>query len=66
MLSEYSVNSCENSMSKEEAFWDIIACSLAQVDRRFRGAYCLCRQEDVFMCYDRCHDMVMKELGFVG
>jgi hypothetical protein len=26
---------------KMTAFWDIAPCSLAEVDRRFRGAYCL-------------------------
>jgi hypothetical protein len=28
------------------AFWDIAPCSLVEVDRRFRGAYCLHYQGD--------------------
>jgi hypothetical protein len=28
------------------AFWDIAPCSLVEVDRRFRGAYCLHHQDD--------------------
>jgi hypothetical protein len=31
---------------KIRAFWDVAPCSLAEVDRRFRGAYCLHRQGD--------------------
>jgi hypothetical protein len=27
--------------TKMTAFWDIEPCSLVEVDRRFRGAYCL-------------------------
>jgi hypothetical protein len=30
----------------ERAFWDVTPCSLAGVDRRFRGAYCLHHQGD--------------------
>jgi hypothetical protein len=30
---------------KIRAFWDVAPCSL-RVDRRFRGAYCLCHQGD--------------------
>jgi hypothetical protein len=32
------------------AFWDIAPCSLVEVDRRFRGAYCLrhCPDGDYF------------------
>jgi hypothetical protein len=26
---------------KMTVFWDVAPCSLAEVDRRFRGAYCL-------------------------
>jgi hypothetical protein len=26
---------------KMTTFWDIAPCSLVEVDRRFRGAYCL-------------------------
>jgi len=26
---------------KMTAFWDVPSCSLVEVDRRFRGAYCL-------------------------
>jgi hypothetical protein len=32
---------------KIRAFWDIATCSLAGVDRRFRGAYCLHYQSDI-------------------
>jgi hypothetical protein len=28
---------------KTRAFWDVVQCSVAEVDRRFRGAYCLQR-----------------------
>jgi hypothetical protein len=28
------------------AFWDIALCSLVEVDRRFRGAYCLHHRPD--------------------
>jgi hypothetical protein len=28
------------------AFWDIVPCSLIEVDRRFRGSYCLHHQGD--------------------
>jgi hypothetical protein len=28
------------------AFWDTVPCSLVEVDRRFRGAYCLHHQGD--------------------
>jgi hypothetical protein len=31
---------------KTRAFWDIAQCSLAEVDRRFRRAYCLHHQGD--------------------
>jgi hypothetical protein len=31
---------------KMTAFWDIVPCSLVEVDRRFRGAYCLHHQGD--------------------
>jgi hypothetical protein len=31
---------------KVTAFWDMALCSLVEVDRRFRGAYCLHRQGD--------------------
>jgi hypothetical protein len=31
---------------KIAAFWDIAICSLVEVYRRFRGAYCLCHQSD--------------------
>jgi hypothetical protein len=26
-------------------FWDVAPCSLAEIDRRFRGAYCLHHQD---------------------
>jgi hypothetical protein len=29
---------------KMTVFWDVAPCSLAEVDRRFRGVYCLCHQ----------------------
>jgi hypothetical protein len=32
---------------KMTAFWEIAPCSLVEVDRRFRGAYCLHHQGDV-------------------
>jgi hypothetical protein len=32
-------------------FWDIAPCSLVQVDRRFRGAYCLHPQGDETSVY---------------
>jgi hypothetical protein len=28
-------------------FWDVAPCSLVEIDRRFRGAYCLHHQGDV-------------------
>jgi hypothetical protein len=31
---------------KTTAFWDIAPCSLVEVDRRFRGAYCLLHHGD--------------------
>jgi hypothetical protein len=31
---------------KMTAFWDIAPCSLIEVDRRFRGAYCVHHQGD--------------------
>jgi hypothetical protein len=31
---------------KMTAFWDIAPCSLVDVDRRFRGAYCLHHQSN--------------------
>jgi hypothetical protein len=31
---------------KMTAVWDIASCSLVEVDRRFRGTYCLHRQGD--------------------
>jgi hypothetical protein len=31
---------------KMTAIWDIGPCSLVGVDRRFRGAYCLCHNPD--------------------
>jgi hypothetical protein len=30
---------------KMTTFWDIALCSPLEVDRRFRGAYCLCHQD---------------------
>jgi hypothetical protein len=27
-------------------FWDVEPCSLLEIDRRFRGAYCLHHQSD--------------------
>jgi hypothetical protein len=30
-----------------KAFWDTAQCSIVEVDRRFRGAYCLHYQDDV-------------------
>jgi hypothetical protein len=27
-------------------FWDVASCSLVEIDRRFRGAYCLHHQDD--------------------
>jgi hypothetical protein len=32
---------------KMTAFWEMSLCSLAEVNRRFRGAYCLHRHPDV-------------------
>jgi hypothetical protein len=34
---------------KMTAFWDIVPCSLVEVDRRFRGAYCLHHQIALLM-----------------
>jgi hypothetical protein len=34
---------------KFRVFWDIAPCSDVEVDRRFRGAYCLNHQGDVLM-----------------
>jgi hypothetical protein len=31
---------------KMSAFWDIVSCSLVEVDRHFRDAYCLHREDD--------------------
>jgi hypothetical protein len=31
---------------KTTAFWDLAPCSPDEVDRRFRGAYCLHHQDD--------------------
>jgi hypothetical protein len=31
---------------KMTAFWDIASCILIEVDRRFRGFYCVCHQGD--------------------
>jgi hypothetical protein len=28
------------------ALWDVASCSLAEVGRRYRGAYCLCHQDN--------------------
>jgi hypothetical protein len=32
---------------KMTVFWDVAPCSLVEVDRRFRGAYCLHIQGDI-------------------
>jgi hypothetical protein len=32
--------------TKMTALWDIVLCSLVEVDQRFRGVYCLHRQRD--------------------
>jgi hypothetical protein len=39
---------CFASLNSHEmtAFWDIASCSLTEVDRRFRGAYCQHHQGD--------------------
>jgi hypothetical protein len=34
---------------KMTAFWDIAPCSLVEVDRHFRGAYCLHHQGDLMI-----------------
>jgi hypothetical protein len=34
------------SLAKMTVFWDVAPCSLVQIDRRFRGAYCLLHQGD--------------------
>jgi hypothetical protein len=31
---------------KMTVFWDVALCSLVEIDRRFRGAYCLHHQDD--------------------
>jgi hypothetical protein len=31
---------------KMTVFWDVVPCSLLEIDRRFRGAYCLHHQDD--------------------
>jgi hypothetical protein len=38
---------------KIAAFWDIASCSLVEVDRSFRGAYCLHHQgnDDCFILF---------------
>jgi hypothetical protein len=43
---------------KMTAFWDIAPCSLVEVDRRFRCAYCLHHQGDV-----RLHGAVSQKGG---
>jgi hypothetical protein len=35
-----------NANKKITAYWNIAPCSLVEVDRRFRGAYCLHHQGD--------------------
>jgi hypothetical protein len=35
------------SLSMDMAvFWDVATCSLVEIDRRFKGAYCLHQQGD--------------------
>jgi hypothetical protein len=34
------------SVTKVIAFWDIAPCSLLEIDRLFRGAYCICHRSD--------------------
>jgi hypothetical protein len=36
---------------KMTAFWDVAPCSLVEVDRRFRGVYCLHYQDDEWRRY---------------
>jgi hypothetical protein len=36
----------QRETAKMIAFWDTELCSLVEVDRRFRGAYCLRQQSD--------------------
>jgi hypothetical protein len=36
-----------NSLSKKmNVYWDIVMCSLAEIDQHFRGVYCLHHQGD--------------------
>jgi hypothetical protein len=37
---------CEESVQKFRVFWDVAPCSHVEVDRRFRGAYCLHHRPD--------------------
>jgi hypothetical protein len=30
---------------KMTVFWDVVSCRLVEIDRRFRGAYCLHHQD---------------------
>jgi hypothetical protein len=44
--SVYEISGFQGASMKMTAFWDIVQCTLVEVDRRFRGAYCLHLQFD--------------------
>jgi hypothetical protein len=39
---------------KMAVFWDVAPCSLLDIDRRFRGAYCLHHQGDALISPEIC------------
>jgi hypothetical protein len=41
------------AIMKLTVFWDIAQCSLVEVDRHFRGAYCLNHPRDYTALYPR-------------
>jgi hypothetical protein len=49
----------QNFFKKKAAFWDVVPCSLIEVDQRFKGSYCLWNVgllQDYKMLYRRkCH-----------
>jgi hypothetical protein len=51
---------------KMTTFWDIVPCSLAEVEGCFRCAYCLHHQGDVFECTEIFNDTFRKILSVKG
>jgi hypothetical protein len=46
-LTAFEISGTHGNGMKLAVFWVVVLCSLVEVYRRFRGAYCLHRPDDV-------------------